>query len=79
MSDTSGNIATNNGVADGPYTYDAYGNCLIGGAACSGGVPFKYTGRRYDPETGLYFNRARFYSAAIGAGFCAQTAMTIWI
>ncbi|MGA7673412.1 MAG: RHS repeat-associated core domain-containing protein, partial [Rhizomicrobium sp.] len=42
------------------------GNCLIGGAACSGGVPFKYTGRRYDPETGLYFNRARFYSAAIG-------------
>ena len=66
MSDTSGNIATNNGVADGPYTYDAYGNCLIGGAACSGGVPFKYTGRRYDPETGLYFNRARFYSAAIG-------------
>ena len=52
MSDTSGNIATNNGVADGPYTYDAYGNCLIGGAACSGGVPYKYTGRRYDPETG---------------------------
>ncbi|MGA7674884.1 MAG: RHS repeat-associated core domain-containing protein, partial [Rhizomicrobium sp.] len=66
MSDTSGNIATNNGVADGPYTYDAYGNCLIGGAACSGGVPYKYTGRRYDPETGLYFNRARFYSAAVG-------------
>ncbi|MGA7674645.1 MAG: RHS repeat-associated core domain-containing protein [Rhizomicrobium sp.] len=66
MSDTSGNIATNNGVADGPYTYDAYGNCLIGGAACSGGVPFKYTGRRYDPETGLYFNRARFYSATVG-------------
>ncbi|MGA7675846.1 MAG: hypothetical protein WCA78_12480, partial [Rhizomicrobium sp.] len=53
------------------------GNCLIGGAACSGGVPFKYTGRRYDPETGLYFNRARFYSAAIGAGFGAQTAMTM--
>ena len=34
--------------------------------ACSSGVAFKYTGRRYDPETGLYYYRARYYSPAIG-------------
>ena len=26
----------------------------------------KYTGRRLDPETGLYYYRARYYSAALG-------------
>lgn len=30
------------------------------------GVPFKYTGRRLDPETGLYYYRARYYSALLG-------------
>jgi RHS repeat-associated protein len=48
-------------VAEGPYTYDAYGQ-----GAPSTGVPFKYTGRRLDPETGLYYYRARYYSAALG-------------
>ncbi|MFN9976967.1 MAG: RHS repeat-associated core domain-containing protein, partial [Phycisphaerae bacterium] len=32
----------------------------------SAGVPFKYTGRRLDPETGLYYYRARYYSASLG-------------
>jgi RHS repeat-associated protein len=48
-------------VSEGPYTYDAYGQ-----GAPSTGVPFKYTGRRLDPETGLYYYRARYYSAALG-------------
>jgi RHS repeat-associated protein len=48
-------------VAEGPFTYDAYGQ-----GAPSTGVPFKYTGRRLDPETGLYYYRARYYSAALG-------------
>ena len=48
-------------VSEGPYTYDAYGQC-----AGSAGVPFKYAGRRLDPETGLYYYRARYYSAALG-------------
>jgi RHS repeat-associated protein len=48
-------------MAEGPYTYDAYGQ-----GASSGGVPFKYTGRRLDPETGLYYYRARYYSASLG-------------
>jgi RHS repeat-associated protein len=60
MTDTSG------AIVEGPYTYDAYGNCMAGGQPCSGGVPYKYTGRRLDPETGLYYYRARYYAASIG-------------
>ena len=30
------------------------------------GNPFRYTGRRYDPETGLYYYRARYYSPTLG-------------
>jgi RHS repeat-associated protein len=48
-------------VSEGPFTYDAYGS----GAPLTG-VPFKYTGRRLDPETGLYYYRARYYSANLG-------------
>ena len=48
-------------VSEGPITYDPFGN-----SASTGGVPFKYTGRRLDPETGLYYYRARYYSPALG-------------
>ncbi len=50
-------------LAEGPYLYDAYGNCSTN---CSGGVPFKFTGQYLDPETGLYYYRARYYSPAMG-------------
>ena len=53
-------------IAEGPYTYDPYGNCIVGGVAFSGGVAYKYTGRRYDPETGLYYYRARYYDPVHG-------------
>jgi RHS repeat-associated protein len=48
-------------LVEGPYTYDPYGN-----GAPATGFPFKYTGRRLDPETGLYYYRARYYSSALG-------------
>ncbi len=44
--------ATNGQLAEGPYTYDSWGNCFSGSAPCSAGVPFRYTGQRLDPETG---------------------------
>jgi RHS repeat-associated protein len=49
-------------LVEGPYTYDPYGNS----ANSSAGVPFRYTGRRLDAETGLYYYRARYYSASLG-------------
>jgi RHS repeat-associated protein len=53
--------AANGQASEGPYTYDPYGN-----GAPATGFPFKYTGRRLDPETGLYYYRARYYSSATG-------------
>jgi RHS repeat-associated protein len=46
---------------EGPYVYDTYGN-----GAPTTGTPYKYVGMRLDPETGLYFDRARYYSSALG-------------
>ena len=46
-----------------PYTYSPYG---ISGQEGTSGNPFRYTGRRLDPETGLYYYRARYYSPSIG-------------
>ncbi|MBP6014625.1 MAG: RHS repeat protein [Alphaproteobacteria bacterium] len=49
-------------LTEGPYTYDPYGNS----ASSTAGVPFRYTGRRLDAETGLYYYRARYYAPALG-------------
>ena len=50
------NANGNRGVGE-LYTYDAYGNQVTGSTT---GQPFRYTGRRYDQETGLYYYRARY-------------------
>jgi RHS repeat-associated protein len=63
MSDITGHIV------EGPFIYDAFGNCTSGGVPCSSGVPFRYTGQRFDSETGLYHYRARCYSSVLGR-FC---------
>jgi len=55
MSDVSGHLI------EGPFAYDPFGN-----GPSATGVPFKFTGRRLDPETGLYYYRARYYSSAVG-------------
>ena len=54
MSDGSGTVVDH-------YSYDEYGN-----SNDLTGNPFRYTGRRLDAETGLYYYRARYYSPAIG-------------
>lgn len=63
---TTGSCGT---LFEGPYTYDAYGNCYSGSSPCqlvTGGTSFRFTGRRFDPETGLLYYRARYYSPVIG-------------
>lgn len=57
------------------YTYDSFGNP----PASTGTVtnPFRFTGREYDQETGLYFYRARYYDARIGR-FISQDSLQFW-
>ena len=48
----------------GRFTYDAYGKEVTG--ASDTGYPYRYTGRRFDAQTGLYYYRARYYDPRIG-------------
>ena len=57
MTDATGNVAQE-------ISYDEYGNLSSGSTAT--GESFRFTGRRYDSETGLYYYRARYYSPTLG-------------
>lgn len=63
MSGTVAALADNAAVIQTAYTYDPYGNVSTGGAA--NGNPLQFTGRDND-GTGLYFYRARYFSAGLG-------------
>lgn len=68
MTDAAGNDGTTGACAAGlnciRLAYDEYGN--LSSSSPASGVTYRYTGQRYDPETGLYYYRARYYSAQIG-------------
>jgi RHS repeat-associated protein len=56
-------------LIEGPYTYSPYGDCYIGASSTpcsSSGEPYRFTGRRLDAETGLYYYRARYYASGLG-------------
>jgi RHS repeat-associated protein len=57
-------LSNSAGAVAQTYTYDNYGNVT----ASTGTLvnPFQYTGREFDPETGLNYNRARYYNPATG-------------
>jgi RHS repeat-associated protein len=57
-------IANENGNLIQNYTYDAWGTIISQTGSLAN--PFTYTGREYDPESGLYYYRARYYSNLIG-------------
>jgi len=46
------------------YGYDAFGNITSQTGSLTN--PYTYTGREYDPESGLYYYRARYYDPKIG-------------
>jgi len=57
MSNSAGALANT-------YSYDSFGKLI----ASTGSVtnPFQYTGREFDPETGLRYYRARYYDQSVG-------------
>jgi len=57
LTDASGTVSQR-------LAYDEFGNLSSGSDPI--GEPYRYTGRRYDPETGLYYYRARYYAPQIG-------------
>ena len=48
----------------GRYVYDPYGNDVKNASVT--GNPYRYTGRRLDAQTGLYYYRARYYDPKVG-------------
>jgi RHS repeat-associated protein len=48
----------------GTYAYDAFGNLTASTGTLTN--PFRFTGREFDAETGIYFYRARYYDPAVG-------------
>ncbi len=57
-----------------PTIYDANGNVL---ATSAFGTPYLFTGRHYDPETGLYYYRSRYYDPRAGR-FTSRDRIGIW-
>lgn len=55
--------ASETGAVVDRYRYSPFGVEVDGNTS---GNPFRYTGRRYDPEYGLYYYRARYYSPELG-------------
>ena len=53
-----------NGNPANTYTYDSFGNLTSSSGTVSN--PFQFTGREYDPETRIYFYRARYYDSSAG-------------
>jgi RHS repeat-associated protein len=58
-------VTDNSGVLQDAIQYDGYGNITSESAASWGGR-YKFTGRELDIETGLQYNRARYYDASTG-------------
>jgi len=46
------------------YTFDSFGKQTASSGSLTN--PFQYTARESDPETGLYYYRARYYDSAMG-------------
>jgi RHS repeat-associated protein len=57
-------LSNSAGALANTYAYDSFGNLT----ASSGSItnPFRFTGSEFDPETGLYNYRFRYYDPSIG-------------
>ena len=56
-------LAKNDGTLGEHYKYDSFGQIISGDTSVT---RYLYTSREYDADTGLQYNRARWYDAAVG-------------
>src|SRR5258708_39833614 len=57
-------LSTSSGDLANSYRYDSFGKVTASSGTATN--PFRYTGRDYDSETGLYYYRARYYDPNTG-------------
>lgn len=57
LANTAGSLAET-------YTFDSFGNQTASSGSLTNS--FQYTAREFDPETSLYYNRARYYDSPTG-------------
>lgn len=56
-------LAKNDGTLGEHYEYDSFGNVVSGDTSAT---RYLFTSREHDADTGLQYNRARWYDAAVG-------------
>ncbi|MDA5194984.1 RHS repeat-associated core domain-containing protein [Govanella unica] len=59
-------LTDNSGAVTETHAYSPYGEERTAPPPLPAGNPYRYTGRRLDRETGLYYYRARYYSPSLG-------------
>jgi len=57
-------LSNSSGALADTYTYDSFGNVTSSTGTIRN--PFQYAGREFDSETGLLFNRARYFDPSAG-------------
>jgi RHS repeat-associated protein len=57
-------LSSSAGALANTYTYDSYGKLTASTGTLTN--PFQYTGREFDPETGIFEYRARYFDPAVG-------------
>lgn len=65
--DVSGNVVglmTSTGAVTNQYRYNPWGGAELVQEGVANSL--RFVGRQYDAETGLYYNRARYYDPAVG-------------
>jgi len=57
-------LSSSTGAVTDSFVYDSFGNVISSTGSFS--QPFRYTGREWDADTGLYYYRARYYDPNTG-------------
>jgi RHS repeat-associated protein len=57
-------LTNSSGAIAQTYTFDSFGNLTNSSGSLTN--PFQYTAREFDPETSLYYYRARYYDQSAG-------------